>query len=406
MHTFYVFTKDLKQLVRDWKAAVFLVAMPVLFTLFFGFIFGGLGAEEDPRHPVGVLDRDEGGALGAHLLDLIEASGVVRPVVADGASLGDLEEEVQDGDLAAAVVVPPGYGERALGGEEAVLTVVLDGGSPSGVAARSALQVVSARLLGAAQAARLAAGAVEAPGSNAGETVLLRALEQAVEAWRDPPVGVAVVQAVAAGDDEAEESPWSANAYSHSSPGMMVQFSIAGVISAAGVIVLERKSRCLQRMLTTGVSRAAIVLGHFGAGFFMILLQIVLLMGFGQVLLGLDYAREPLAALLLAVTIALWTAGLGLLIGALARSEEQVIIFSMIPMFLLSGLGGAWMPLEMTSETFRAVGHLLPTAWAMDGLKNVIIRGQGLESVLPAAGVMVVYGVVLLALAVWRFRAE
>ena len=33
--------KDLTELVRDWKAALFLVIMPVAFTLLFGFAFGG-----------------------------------------------------------------------------------------------------------------------------------------------------------------------------------------------------------------------------------------------------------------------------------------------------------------------------------------------------------------------------
>jgi len=46
--------KDLTELVHDWKAAVFLVIMPVAFTLLFGFAFGGFGGgEEDPRLPVG-----------------------------------------------------------------------------------------------------------------------------------------------------------------------------------------------------------------------------------------------------------------------------------------------------------------------------------------------------------------
>lgn len=405
MRTIHIFAKDLKQLVRDWKAALFLVVMPIVFTLFFGFLFSGVGGEEDPRLPVGLLDQDEGGVLGTHLLDLLEASDVVRPVVAEDGSLDELEEQVDEGDLAAAVIVPPGYGERALGGQEARLTVVVDGSSSSGLAAQNGVRAASARLVGAVQAARLAAGALEGQGEAAGEAFLLHALEQAVEAWREPSLEVAVVQAVAV-DDEDEESPWTENPYSHSSPGMMVQFSIAGVIGAAEIVVLERKSRCLQRMLTTGVSRAGIVLGHFLAGFVTILLQLVLLMVFGQLLLGLDYAREPLAALAMAVAMALWSAGLGLLIGALARSEEQVIVFSMIPMFLLSGLGGAWMPLELTGETFQAVGHLLPTAWAMDGLKNLVVRGQGLASVLPSVGVMLVYGAALFVLALWRFRTE
>ena len=43
---------------------------------------------------------------------------------------------------------------------------------------------------------------------------------------------------------------------------MMLQFGLAGLISAAQVLVSERKSRCLQRLLTTPLQRYQILLGH------------------------------------------------------------------------------------------------------------------------------------------------
>jgi hypothetical protein len=53
--------KDLTQIVRDWRAATFLLAMPIAFTLMFGFMFGGFSAgETDPRIPVAFLDPDGG----------------------------------------------------------------------------------------------------------------------------------------------------------------------------------------------------------------------------------------------------------------------------------------------------------------------------------------------------------
>ena len=51
--------------------------------------------------------------------------------------------------------------------------------------------------------------------------------------------------------------------------------------------------------------------------------------------------RQPLATLLMAVATALFIAALGLLIGALAKGDDQAVIFSLIPMFVFAGLGGA-----------------------------------------------------------------
>jgi len=400
--------KDLTQLVRDWKAAMFLVIMPIAFTLFFGFLFSGTSGEEDPRLQVGFLDQDGGSVLSTHLLDLLEESDVIRPLVLEDESVDNAEKKVGDQELVAAVIVPTGYSEQtlrqALTGENMRLTVIVDTDTAAGSTALSGVQTAVARLRGAVRAAQLSADALVAQGGTADEAFLQQALDKAVEAWSEAPLTVTATQPGVIIEEEGQAA--TANPYAQSSPGMMVQFSIAGLIGAANILVLERKSRSLQRLLTTAISRVEIIVGHFLTMFVMIFLQLALLMGFGQIALGLDYLREPIATLLIMVTMSLWSAGLGLLIGVLAKTEDQVIIFAMIPMFVLSGLGGAWIPLEFTGPAFQTVGHLLPTAWAMDGIQNIIVRGLGLHSVLLPAGIMLAYAVVFFALAVWRFRFE
>ena len=184
---------------------------------------------------------------------------------------------------------------------------------------------------------------------------------------------------------------------------MMIQFAIAGLLTAASVIVNERKTRALQRLLTTSTSRFQILMGHYLAIFTLIFVQFLILILFGQ-FLGVNYLRLPLATLLVAVVTAICIAALGLLIGVLARSEEQAIIFSLIPMFVLSGLGGAWLPLEYTGATFQAIGHVSPVAWAMDGFKNIVARGLGFSSVLLPAAALLGYALLFFALAAWRFQ--
>ncbi len=78
-----------------------------------------------------------------------------------------------------------------------------------------------------------------------------------------------------------------------------------------------------------------------------------------------DYLRVPAATLLVAFSAALCISALGLLIGILARTEEQATIFSLIPMFVFAGLGGAWVPLEVTGQCSRplAIFRQLPGAW-------------------------------------------
>ena len=106
----------------------------------------------------------------------------------------------------------------------------------------------------------------------------------------------------------------------------------------------------------------------------------------------------------MAFSAALCISALGLLIGILARTEEQAIIFSLIPMFVFAGLGGAWVPLEVTGQTFQTIGHLSPVAWGMDGFENIVARGLGFRSVLLPCGRADWLCCFFFLLAVQRFR--
>jgi ABC-2 type transport system permease protein len=147
-----------------------------------------------------------------------------------------------------------------------------------------------------------------------------------------------------------------------------------------------------------------IVAGHLLAMFTLTFAQTALLVIFGQFVLNVNYLREPLGTLLVSVALGLWVASLGLLIGVLAKAEDQVILFSMLAMFLFSALGGTWFPLEASSGAFAAIGKLLPSAWAMTGLQNILIRGLALPSVWLPVGVLLAYALAFFGLAVWRFR--
>jgi ABC-2 type transport system permease protein len=127
---------------------------------------------------------------------------------------------------------------------------------------------------------------------------------------------------------------------------------------------------------------------------------------FGQLVLKADYFREPAATLLIMAVLSLWVAATGLLISALVKNEEQVVLYSLLSMFIFSALGGAWFSLDMVGSTFAAIGHLMPSAWAIDGFQNIIVRRLGFESVLLPTGIVLVYAAAFFGIAVWRFRTE
>ena len=163
MRVFDLAIKDLRQTVRDWKTATFLIVMPVIFTLMFSYAFGGGGGGvEDPRLPVGFVDLDAESGFGDRLWTLLEASEAIRPVEAEDTDTDSVMDQVQDGDWAAAVIVPAGYGERMLAGDPIPLTVIADEGDLAGSTAQREVQTAVARLAGAVETAQLSLEAFEA----------------------------------------------------------------------------------------------------------------------------------------------------------------------------------------------------------------------------------------------------
>lgn len=386
--------KDLMQLSRDFKTFMFLLIMPVIFTFLFGYAFGGFGGgDSDSRLPVGYLSQDDHWVTDS-LHDLLAESEVIRLDENIFRSSADLEKLVADGDLAAVIIVPDGYGKALLKDKTARLTVIADTGTSTWTTVEAELLTLASRLDSAVRTATI----IEQV--DAERIPFDYAFERSLSAWDEPPIAINETTSSAVKKASNEGS-----ALAHTAPGMMLQFAIAGLLTAAQVIVTERKSRTLQRLLTTATRRIHIVFGHYLAIFLLIFTQFTILITFGQFALKVGYLRVPAATMLVAFSAALCISAMGLLIGILARSEEQAIIFSLVPMFVFSGLGGAWVPLEVTGATFQAIGHLSPVAWGMDGFENIVVRGLGFESVLLPAAALAGYAVLFFTLAVWRLNA-
>jgi ABC-2 type transport system permease protein len=397
MRIFHIAVKDLRQILQQKKSALFLVILPVLFTVLMGVIFGQNG-RDDPRLPVALVVLD-GGALGSDYETLLGYSDAIRPTIPGQTDFASLEELVRLQKTAAAVVLPDGFSDRILAGESPHMTLIVDRNTPAGQAADRAIQLAATRLLGAVQAARLSADAHGRFESEAAREEYLReSLADAVRAWGDPRVKVAI--------QPAGSGAAAPDGFAQASPGMMVLFTAIGLILPGYLLLAERRSRTLARMLTTEIRRAEIIAGHTLAMFVMCFFQVLLLTLFGQFLLGLDYWHDPAAVLLMAGALALWSASFGLLISTLARDENQVVLLVMGGTLAFVFLGGAFFPLDLTGKIYTAVGRAMPSAWAIQGFQDIILRGADWRTILVAAGILGGYALAAFGLAVLRFRFD
>ena len=395
--------KDLSQMFRDKRSLLFLVAMPLVFTFFMGFAYKSAedgNANADTRIPLAVVDPEPEAVLNQILTTRLGASEDIR---IESMAEEDAMNALYQGDVAGVLVIPQGFSDQAAAGNEASqqgdkqLKLIADSTSAQGQSLYQLLRGPVSQLWSAVEAARLAADVQGNPSEYA------PAFELAWEKW-DANSQLPLVHTEVAAVEEKSDDWTGGNPYNQSSPGILVQFAIFGLVTSAQILVQEKKSRTLQRLITTAMKPWEIVAGHMLAMFTITLLQTVMLVVFGQLVLKVNYLREPLAVLLVGITLGLWVSSMGLLVGVIAKEEQQVILYSMIAMFLFSALGGTWFPLETTGGAFAAIGKAMPSAWAMNGLQNILIRGLGLESVWMAVGVLTAYALGFFLLAVWRFR--
>jgi ABC-type Na+ efflux pump permease subunit len=390
--------KDLSQMLRDRRTLLFVVAMPIVFTLFMGFAYRGSAAGSalaDPRVPLAVVNPEPDGRLNQMLLARLTSSDKLRTThLAEAEAM----EAFRQGEAAGVLVIPLGFSQQAATGSIPQLTLIAEAASTRGQSLYQLLRAPVSQLMSTVEVARLS---VEVAGNPA---EFEPALDLAWSKWTENASRsrVRVEQAVA----NAPADWTGGNPYNQASPGILVQFAIFGLITSAQILVQERKSRTLQRLMTTAMRPWEIVAGHLLAMFTLTFLQTALLIVFGQFALNVDYLREPLGTLLVCVALGLWVASLGLLIGVLAKQEQQVILFALIAMFLFSALGGTWFPLETAGGAFAAIGRWMPSAWAMNGLQNILIRGLAFNSALLPAAILIVYAAGFFGFAVWRFRPE
>ena len=399
--------KDLSQIFRDIRSALFLVAMPIVFTLFMGFAYqsGGDGdASTDYRIPLGWVNNDPGSELSEALFEMISNLSVLSIVELTPETM---DEALRNNEVAGVMIIPTSYTKKV---QEAVLRGVIDENplqlmlltDPSTPEGQSLFQSLRAPVMKTLSSVEIAVLSSESVGRSDDPGEFNRAFQAAIQAWSatDNNALVKVEMAVA----EPEQAWYGDNPYNQASPGILVQFAIFGLVTSGQIFLQERKSRTLQRMMTTSLRPWQIIAGHMLAMFVIVFIQEALLVVFGQLALGVNYLRAPLGILLVTVALGLWVAAMGLLIGVLAKDDSQVVLFSMLAMFLFSALGGTWFPLEASSGAFAMIARTMPSAWAMNGLQNILIRGLDSSSAWLPSAVVLVYAVVFFLVALWRFR--
>ena len=370
------------RLLRDRTGLFFVFVLPIILIVVLGTMYGGRVA---PR--MGIVAADSG-ALGTELVETIR-NGAVKLDLKEPATVDELRAKVEDSSLEIGVIIPAGYDETLRNGE--VATVVILGRPESAVSAlREAVSQAVAAQAAVVGAARLAANREGIP------------FDQALATARS-------VQGTTAGVTVAVERigegifPAGTGAFSPGAQSQLVLFMFLTSMTAATQLIITRQLGVSRRMLASPVRVRTILIGETLGRFGVAMLQGLFIIMLSAVLFGVSWG-DPLAAGAIVVVFALVGTGAAMVVGVFSNNPDQAGALGVMAGMLLGALGGAMVPLEIFPEPAHTLAYLTPQAWAIQGLREVALRGGTVVDVLQELGVLVLYGVALMAIGIWQFR--
>lgn len=180
-----------------------------------------------------------------------------------------------------------------------------------------------------------------------------------------------------------------ANASQLSVPAWLIFGMFFVVLPMAGGFQREQQSGALLRLRCLGLNLGTLVLSKLLPYLAINLLQFVLLLGIGLhglPLLGLPALSLPGSAAaypLLALSIALATCSLGLLLAALARSSEQALLLGGGINILLAAIGGIMVPKSVMPAAMAGLAEISPMSWALDAFLSLLVGHGSLTDIAP-----------------------
>ncbi|MCY3694160.1 MAG: ABC transporter permease [Chloroflexi bacterium] len=347
------------EFIRDRTAMFFTFVFPPIFTVVVGFIIGAFS--QPTSHPVGLVAGEDS----AHA-DGITAAIEANPLFA--LEVGDLASQtaaLDDGDLKAVLVIPPGFAGALSEQDRAQVEIYYDNRDQDAI------------------------------------RVVIPALSAIVDA----------VDRGLAGNVPRIDVVTTPNTTRHLStidfvgPGI-ISFSIMqlGVFSAIN-LVARREKKVLKRVGATPATRSMVLIAGIIQRVIIAAIQasiqlVILVVGF-----GLDFFN-PLAVIGVLALGTLVFVGIGFTASSFARTEEAmfpIVQLISLPMFVLAGV---FFPLDVFPQVLQWFANLLPLTYMADAVRQLMIEADGRYDMWLNLAVMLAWVVGGFAVAVWRFSWE
>jgi len=367
---FSVVRKEFIQIARDPRTLAITFIMPVMML----FLLGYASVNDVRNIPLAVLDQSQSPASRA-LVEAFRATDYFT-LAYDVDSEQELARLIGSGRVKTGLVIPPDYGDKTTRGQKVAVAFIIDGSDPA--AAGGALS--AATLLGQTQSARLQ---VQRLSRQSASLSLSPAVEVRTQVWYNPDM---------------------ISAYSMipGLSGMILQMMTS--LLTALTIVRERERGTMEQLIVTPIRPWELLVGK---------LVPYVVIAFGDALeilvIGILWFHVPMRGsigLLLgqSALFVITTLSIGLFASTVARTQQEAMLTTFMTLLPTIYLSGFLFPLAAMPPFLQWISTVIPLRYFLIIVRGIVLKGVGLELLIPETVALVILGLVLMAIASARFR--
>jgi ABC-2 type transport system permease protein len=188
-------------------------------------------------------------------------------------------------------------------------------------------------------------------------------------------------------------------------PAMLATLILFFGFIITGISVLrERSQGTMERLMASPISRMDVVAGYLLGFLLFALMQTLIIFFYMVYVLDVNFRGELWQILIFQVLIGIGAVCLGTFFSIFARNEFQIMQF--IPLIVLPQifLCGVLWPVSQMPEYLQWIARFLPLNYGVDGIRALMLEGEGLLDIGKDIGVLAAYAAGLLVLAALTLR--
>jgi ABC-2 type transport system permease protein len=364
--------KEFIQIRRD-KATLYMVAIfPVMMLVLYGF-----GIRYDVKSvPMTVLDQDGTPQSRQYIERFVHSPYFVVRRYVD--NYRDLQRDIDRGESRIGLVVSSEFGQRLSSRRTADVQVIVDGADNN--TATIAMNYVSQ--ITQAYSSFVIVQQMEALLRQAQLTI--PAIEAEPRVWFNP--NLESVQFIV--------------------PGIIaIIMMIVGTVLTAVTIVKEKETGTIEQIVSSPIGRYELMIGKVLPYAVLAYVDFLLIVGASYVLFGVTIKGSLLLLLVTAFIYLIGVLGLGILVSTSTQTQMSAmltaIMASMLPSILLSGF---IFPIRQMPRILQAITVVVPARYFIEILRDIYLKGLGLEYFWKETLYILLFGFATLILAAWRFQ--